>query len=57
MEGPLTPENPSPLQYVKPRVAQNDLGATCSTLPPLHSQSIKVRPVQVTDQALIHILG
>ncbi|WP_429290111.1 hypothetical protein [Paraburkholderia sp. CI3] len=26
-------------------------------LPPLYSQSIKVRPVQVTDQALIHSLG
>ncbi|RZF28995.1 nucleoside deaminase [Paraburkholderia sp. UYCP14C] len=57
MEGPLTQENPSPLQYVKPGMPQHDLDEFCTTLPPLYSQTIKVRPVQVTDQALIHSLG
>jgi cytosine deaminase len=57
MEGPLAPQNPSPLQYVKPGMPRNDLDDFCSTLPPLYSQSIKVRPVQVTAQALIHSLG
>ncbi|MGF6367527.1 hypothetical protein OKW40_000277 [Paraburkholderia sp. RAU6.4a] len=57
MEGPLPHVNPSPLQYVKPGMPQGDLDEFCSTLPPLYSQSIKVRPVQVTDQTLIHSLG
>jgi tRNA(Arg) A34 adenosine deaminase TadA len=57
MEGELVPENPSPLQYVRPAIPQAQLEDFCSTLPPLYSQLIGVKPVQVADQALIHALS
>ena len=57
MEGPLPPNNPRQFQYVLPAIAQAELDAICAAMPPLYSDIIRIRPTQVTDQALIDALA
>ena len=40
MEGPLPPNNPAQLQYVRPRVTQAELDALCAGMPPLYRDVI-----------------
>lgn len=56
MEGPLPATNPLQFQYVLPQLSQQQLAALCAQLPPLYRDTIKIRPVQVADQALIDAL-
>lgn len=53
MEGPLPDENPRQFQYVVPRMTEEQLSSMCSSLPPLYSATIRIKPIQVTDPALI----
>jgi cytosine deaminase len=53
MEGPLPANNPAQLQYVLPRIAEEELHALCAAMPPLYSETIRIRPVQVADRALL----
>ncbi|MET0320017.1 MAG: hypothetical protein ABW069_04760, partial [Duganella sp.] len=57
MEGPLPAHNPAQFQYVTPRMAAAELDALCAAMPPLYRDVIRVRPVQVADQALIAALA
>jgi cytosine deaminase len=57
MEGPLPANNPAQLQYVLPRIAEEELHALCAAMPPLYSQTIQIRPVQVEDRQLVSALG
>jgi tRNA(Arg) A34 adenosine deaminase TadA len=56
MEGPLPANNPAQFQYVRAGLDQAALQALCEGLPPLYRDVIKIRPVQVRDQALIAAL-
>ncbi|WP_277043502.1 nucleoside deaminase [Caballeronia mineralivorans] len=57
MEGALDAVNPSPYQYVRPRMNAATLAAFCKKLPPLYSGEIKVNPIQVANEALIEAIG
>jgi cytosine deaminase len=56
MEGPLPDSNPQQFQYVIPRLAEEDLSAICTSLPPLYSATIRIKPIQVNDAQLIAAL-
>jgi cytosine deaminase len=53
MEGPLPDENPRQFQYAVPRMTEEQLSSMCSSLPPLYSATIRIKPIQVNDPALI----
>jgi tRNA(Arg) A34 adenosine deaminase TadA len=53
LEGPLPDDNPAQFQYVLPAMPEQQLHAQCKALPPFYRNLVKVRPVQVSDQALI----
>ena len=57
MEGPLPANNPAQCQYVLPRIDERDLLALCGAMPPLYRDTIRIRPSQVADRALIAALG
>lgn len=57
MEGPLPANNPAQFQYVLPRIDEGDLLALCNAMPPLYRDTIRIRPSQVADPALIAALG
>lgn len=57
MEGPLPASNPAQFQYVQPSLAQTELDALCASMPPLYSETICIRPVQVTNPDLIEALA
>jgi cytosine deaminase len=57
MEGPLPANNPAQFQYVLPRIAERELHALCDAMPPLYRDTIRIRPSQVEDQALIVALS
>jgi len=57
MEGPLSPQNPQQLQYVRPRLPEGELSDLCASLPPLYRHVIRIRPTQVADPRLIAALG
>jgi len=57
MEGPLPANNPHQFQYVLPRVEESQLHALCEAMPPLYRDTIRIRPVQVGDDALIAALA
>jgi len=57
MEGALPEKNPAQFQYVRAGMAPAALSALCAGLPPLYRDVIRIRPVQVADQALIAALG
>lgn len=57
MEGPLPAHNPRQFQYVLPSLADGELEALCGAMPPLYRDTIRIRPVQVADQALIAALS
>ena len=57
MEGPLPDSNPMQFQYVLPRLADDELSAICTALPPLYSATIRIKPIQVNDAALIAALA
>lgn len=57
MEGPLPPNNPAQFQYVLPRIAEEELHALCNAMPPLYSETIKIRPVQVADPELVKVIA
>jgi cytosine deaminase len=57
MEGPLPANNPAQFQYVLPRIAERDLHDLCAAMPPLYRDTIRIRPGQVADQALVDALG
>ncbi|MES2295736.1 MAG: nucleoside deaminase [Pseudomonadota bacterium] len=57
MEGALPADNPAQFQFVLPRQADAALHAQCAALPPLYRDVIRIRPVQVADQALIAALA
>lgn len=57
MEGPLPASNPMQLQYVQAALPQAALDALCDAMPPLYSSTIRIRPVQVSDAALIAALS
>ncbi len=56
MEGPLPDDNPAQFQYVIPSIAQAELDAVCAQMPPLYRDTIRIRPTQVREQALIDAL-
>ena len=56
MEGPLPPENPAQFQYVLPALPAEQLAQLCAAMPPLYSDTIRIDPRQVADQALIAAL-
>jgi len=56
MEGPLPENNQCQFQYVTPGMPEEQLHALCGRLPPLYSQKIGIRPVQVQDRALVEAL-
>lgn len=53
LEGPLPDDNPAQFQYVLPAMPAQQLHAQCDALPPFYRNLVKVRPVQVSDQALV----
>lgn len=57
MEGPLPANNPAQFQYVLPRIDERELHALCEAMPPLYRDTIRVRPFQVADRALVAALG
>ncbi|MDL2356369.1 MAG: nucleoside deaminase [Pseudomonadota bacterium] len=57
MEGPLPANNPYQFQYVQARVDAEQLQAICASMPPLYRDTIRIRPYQVADQALIAALA
>jgi tRNA(Arg) A34 adenosine deaminase TadA len=57
MEGPLPPDNPRQFQYVLPAVSEADLDALCAGMPPFYRDTIRIKPVQVADPALIAALS
>ena len=57
MEGPLPRNNPHQFQYVRAGLAPAELDALCDGLPPLYRDVIKIKPVQVSDPALIAALA
>jgi cytosine deaminase len=57
MEGPPPVNNPAQLQYVLAQMAEHDLHALCEAMPPLYRDTIRIRPCQVADRALIAALG
>ena len=57
MEGALPPHRHAQLQYVRPAMDEAALHALCAALPPLYSKTIGIRPMQVTDTALIAALA
>lgn len=57
MEGPLPLSNPAQFQYVLPSLAQHELDALCAGMPPLYSEAIRIRPMQVADTGLINALA
>ncbi|MES3025952.1 MAG: nucleoside deaminase [Pseudomonadota bacterium] len=57
MEGPLPAYNTAQFQYVLPVLLQEVVAALCAGLPPLYSNEIAIRPVQVADAALIEALS
>lgn len=56
MEGPLPAANPRQFQYVLKRMDEEVLAVMCARMPPLYSQTIGIRPTQVTDAGLIAAL-
>ncbi|MES2760373.1 MAG: nucleoside deaminase [Pseudomonadota bacterium] len=57
MEGPLPKNNPAQFQYVLPRLDEAALRALCEAMPPLYRDTIRIRPMQVADRALVDALG
>jgi tRNA(Arg) A34 adenosine deaminase TadA len=57
MEGPLPADNPAQFQYVLPRLDEPQLRALCEAMPPLYRDTIRIRPCQVSDGALIAALS
>jgi tRNA(Arg) A34 adenosine deaminase TadA len=57
MEGPLPANNPQQFQYVLPRIDERELHALCEAMPPLYRDTIRIRPMQVADRALVDALG
>ncbi|MET3134728.1 tRNA(Arg) A34 adenosine deaminase TadA [Oxalobacteraceae bacterium GrIS 1.11] len=57
MEGALPESNPAQFQYVRAAMDQTALHALCADLPPLYRKLIRIKPVQVADQALIDAIG
>jgi tRNA(Arg) A34 adenosine deaminase TadA len=57
MEGPLPVNNPAQFQYVLPRIEERELHALCEAMPPLYRDTIRIRPIQVSNRALIEALG
>jgi cytosine deaminase len=57
MEGPLPANNPAQFRYVLPRMGERELLALCQAMPPLYRDTIRIRPTQVADRALIEALG
>lgn len=57
MEGPLPVHNPRQFQYVQATVPQEELDAVCAAMPPFYRDVVRIRPVQVEDQALIAALA
>ena len=57
MEGALPENNPAQFQYVRPAMDEGDLLALCDAMPPLYRKLIRIRPRQVTNQALISALA
>jgi tRNA(Arg) A34 adenosine deaminase TadA len=57
MEGPLPAHNPHQFQYVLPALPDDELQALCAAMPPLYRDTIRIRPRQVADQALIAALA
>jgi tRNA(Arg) A34 adenosine deaminase TadA len=56
MEGPLPANNPAQFQYVLPRIGEAELHALCEAMPPLYRDTIRIRPSQVADLALVAAL-
>ena len=57
MEGPLPANNPVQFQYVLPRIDRIELHALCEAMPPLYRDTIRIRPSQVADLALVEALA
>lgn len=57
MEGPLPENNPAQFQYVLPRIDERALQAVCEAMPPLYRDTIRIRPSQVADSALVAALA
>ena len=57
MEGALPANNPAQFQYVRAGIDAASLREMCARLPPLYRDVIGIRPVQVSDPALIAALG
>ena len=57
MEGPLPAANPVQFQYVLPRIDEAALQALCDAMPPLYRDTIRIRPSQVADRALVEALS
>ena len=57
MEGPLPAENPGQFQYVTATLPQAELDALCNRMPPLYRDTIRIRPLQVADPALVAALA
>jgi tRNA(Arg) A34 adenosine deaminase TadA len=57
MEGPLPANNPAQFQYVLPRMDEPQLRALCEAMPPLYRDTIRIRPRQVSDGALVAALS
>jgi cytosine deaminase len=57
MEGPLPADNPAQFQYVLPRIGEDALLALCAAMPPLYRDTIRIRPTQVADRALVDALS
>jgi cytosine deaminase len=56
MEGPLPDLNPHQFQYILPRIEVEQLASICASLPPLYSATIRIKPIQVNDAALVAAL-
>ena len=57
MEGPLPLNNPTQFQYVVQSIPADELAEVCAAMPPLYRNVIRIRPLQVADQALIAALS
>jgi cytosine deaminase len=57
MEGPAPLGNPAPLQYVLPRMPEQELAALCGAMPPLYRDVIRIHPTQVANAELIAALS
>ena len=57
MEGPPPAHNPAQFQYVLARVEEPQLHALCDAMPPLYRDTIRIRPYQVGDLALVAALS